>query len=220
MQWLLTAVVLGAACWMVSALTYQDEGAAAGPSRLLDAGRASLPRLAAGVQGTLARWAGVSRAALLRFVRVVGPPIIVAARATATVTVRALRTTGSVLWFVLRTVAIAVARSARFAAVQAVRPWNATRSVIADLRRARTERQAPARSAQRYHVPFEKSLILTGPQESAVGVALPTFSAPARRPSALTRLLTFIQLVFLVVLWGSGAALAIAGAAWAVTRIV
>ena len=187
MQWLLTAVVLGAACWMVSALTYQeDEGAEGERSRLLEGGGwESVSRLATSARTTLSRWSELARSALVRFVRVVGPPIVASAKATASFTMRLVRTTASVPGTVVR--------------------------------RARPRRRHTPRPVA---VPFEKSLILTGPEETAVGVALPTFNGSAKRPSALTRLLAFVQLVFLVVLWGSGAALAIAGAAWAVTRIV
>ena len=160
MQWLLTAVVLGAACWMVSALTYEDEGAAAAPSRLLDAGRDSLPRVAAAGRTTILRWLQATRSALIQFAHVAGPLLLTAGRATATVTIKGTKTVATAIWWVLRM------------------------------------------------------------QGMAFGVSRPTFSASARRPSALSRLLALIQLVFLVVLWGSGAALAIAGAAWAVTRIV
>ena len=175
MQWLLTAVVLGAACWMVSALTYEDEGAAAAP----------------------------------------------AGRATATVTVQAIKTASRGVWWLLRIVGLAFVAVGRAVEGAVGRTWTATRARRAARARARTERRQLAEARQRYRVPFEKSLIVTGPQdEAAVGVALPTFSAYSRRPSALSRLLAFIQLMFFVVLWGSGAALAIAGAAWAVLRFV
>ncbi len=220
MQWLLTAVVLGAACWMVSALTYEDEGAAAGPSRLLDAGRESLPRVAAAGRTTVLRWADAVRSALIRFAGVAGPGLVTAARATATIAVTATKGVGSAIWWILRTVGMALATAGRTVGATAARTRTAMRTRAAARHRARMERRRLAQTARQYRVPFEKSLILTGPQEEAVGVSLPTFSALSRRPSALSRLLAFIQLMFLVVLWGSGAALAIAGAAWAVTRIV
>ncbi len=221
MQWLLTAVVLGAACWMVSALTYEDEGAAAGPSQLLDAGRESLPRVAAAGRTTVLRWADAIRSALIRFARVAGPAAVSAARATATITVSATKAVGSAIWSILRTVGMVLVTAGRALGATVARSRTAMRTRTAARQRARTERRRFAQTARQYRVPFERSLILTGPQEEvSAGVSLPAFNASSRRPSALSRLLAFIQLVFLVVLWGSGAALAIAGAAWAVTRIV
>jgi hypothetical protein len=222
MQWLLTAVILGAACWMVSALTYEDEAAASAPSRLLDAGRESLPRLSAAGRTTLLRWARAIRTGFLQLLRAAGPALLVAARVAATVTITTIRTVGSAVWWVLRTVGIALGRAGRAAGVTTARTWTATRDRAAAREQARMEQRRLAQTAKRYRVPFEKSLILTGPQDTtaAAGVSLPAFSASSGRPSALSRLLAFIQLMFLVVLWGSGAALAIAGAAWAVTRIV
>ena len=201
MQWFLTAVVLAAAAWMVSALTYEQDGSTdGGRSQLLDPGRLSLPRVGTDVRSKLDGWW----------------------RAVAVVAARATRRTGSALWLVLRAVGTAVATVSRSAGAGAVRVWTALRGDVAERRRTRIERRRRSRAARPQRVPFEKSLILTGPENSAVAVAVgvPTFNASARRPSALSRLLAFIQLVFLVVLWGSGAALAIAGAAWAVTRIV
>ena len=187
MQWLLTAVVLGAACWMVSALTYEDEGAAAAPSRLLEVGRASIPRLGAAGRSALIRWSQVARSAI---------------------------------WRVLRTVGIAIGTAARAVGATVGRTQTAMRTRAAARQRARVERRRLTQTAQRY-VPFEKSLILTGPQETtAAGMSLPAFSLSTKRPSALSRLLAAIQIVFLVVIWGSAAALAIAGAAWAVSQIV
>ena len=221
MQWLLTAVVLGTACWMVSALTYEDEGAAAAPSRLLDAGRDSLPRVAAAGRTTILRWLQATRSALIRFAHVVGPVLLTAGRATAMVTIKGTKTVATAIWWVLRMVGMAFVTAGHAIGTTAARTRAAVRTRSAVRQEARMERRRLAQTAQRHRVPFEKSLILTGPQEEvAVGVSLPTFSASARRPSALSRLLALIQLVFLVVLWGSGAALAIAGAAWAVTRIV
>ncbi len=221
MQWLLTAVVLGAACWMVSALTYEDEGAASGPSRLLDAGRESLPRLGAASRRTLLRWAHAIRSGFVRFVRAAGPALLAAGRVAATVTVKAITTGASAVWWVLRTVGVTLGAAGRAVGSTAARTWTARRDRATAREQARMERRRLAQAAKRYRVPFEKSLILTGPQNAAAaGVTLPTFSASSKRPSALSRLLAFIQLMFLVVLWGSGAALAIAGAAWAVTRIV
>ena len=221
MQWLLTAVILGAACWMVSALTYEDEGAA-GPSRLLDAGRESLPRVAVASSTTLLRWARALRTGILQLVRAAGPAVLAAVRVATTITVTAIRTDSSAVWWVLRTVGIALGRAGRAAGATTARTWTATRDRAAAREQARMEQRRLAQTTKRYRVPFEKSLILTGPQDTtaAAGVSLPAFSASSGRPSALTRLLAFIQLMFLVVVWGSGAALAIAGAAWAVTRIV
>jgi hypothetical protein len=85
MQWLLTAAILAAACWMVSALTYQDEGAGGTPSRLLDAGRESLPRVAAASRTTALRWWQALRSALLRFGHAAGPVLVAAGRTMATV---------------------------------------------------------------------------------------------------------------------------------------
>ena len=201
MQWLLTAVILAAAAWMVSAVTHQEDKAAqGGRSRLLDRGRLSHSRVGADVRSKLDGWW----------------------RAVAVVAARAARATGSALWWALRAAGMAVATVSRSAGAGAVRVWTALRGDVAERRRTRIERRRRSRAARPQRVPFEKSLILTGPENSAVAVAVgvPTFNASARRPSALSRLLAFIQLVFLVVLWGSGAALAIAGAAWAVTRIV
>ncbi|HEX2266824.1 MAG TPA: hypothetical protein VHI97_01310 [Actinomycetota bacterium] len=220
MQWLLTAVVLGAACWMVSALTYGDEGAAAAPSRLLNAGRESLPRVAAASRTTVLRWSQAVRSALLRFGHAAGPVLVAAGRAVATVIVKVTTRVGSAIWWVLRTVGMAFAAAARTVGATAGRTRTAMQTRAATRQRTRMERRRLAQTAQRYSVPFEKSLILTGLQEEAAGMSLPAFSASARRPSALSRLLAAIQLVFLVVIWGSAAALAIAGAAWAVTRIV
>ena len=224
MQWLLTAVVLGAACWMVSALTYQeDEGTEGERSRLLEGGGwDSISRLATSARTTLGRWSELAGSALVRFVRLVGPPIAASAKATASFTMRVLRTTAAAVWTVVRAVAVTLAYGGRLVGTNAARAWSALRSGATELGRARSARARPRRrqTARPAAVPFERSFILTGPEESAVGVALPTFNGSAKRPSALTRLLAFVQLVFLVVLWGSGAALAIAGAAWAVTRIV
>ena len=220
MQWLLTAVVLGAACWMVSALTYEDEGAAAAPSRLLDAGRESLPRVAAASRTTVLRWWQAVRSALLRLAHAAGPVLVAAGRTMATATVKVTTTVGSAIWWVIRTVGTAFAAAARTLGVSAGRARTAMQTRAAGRQRTRMERRRLAQTAQRYSVPFEKSLILTGPQEEAASMSLPAFNASARRPSALSRLLAAIQLVFLVVIWGSAAALAIAGAAWAVTQIV
>ena len=217
MQWLLTAVILAAAAWMVSALTYQeDEPAQGGRSTLLDPGRLSLPRVGADVRTRLDEWWRVGGSAVLRYLRPAGVAVVRAARAVAVAAARAARTTGSALWFVLRAVGTAVATVARSAGSGTARAWTGLRGDIADRRRHRRAHVVPQR------VPFEKALILTGPEDSGatVGVALPTFNGSAKRPSALSRLLAFVQLVFLVVLWGGGTALAIAGAAWAVTRIV
>jgi hypothetical protein len=219
MQWLLTAVVLGAACWMVSALTYEDEGAAA-PSRLLDAGRESLPRVAAASRTTVLRWLRAVRSALLRLGHAAGPVLVAAGRVMATVAVKATTRVGSAIWWVLRTVGMAFTTAARTVGATAGRTRTAMQTRAAARQRTRMERRRLTQTAQRYSVPFEKSLILTGPQEEAVGVSLPAFSASTKRPSALSRLAAAVQLVFLVVIWGSAAALAIAGAAWAVSQIV
>jgi hypothetical protein len=220
MQWLLTAVVLGAACWMVSALTYEDEGAAAGPSRLLDAGRESLPRVAAASRTTVLRWSQVLRSALLRFGHAAGPVLVAAGQVMAAVAVDATTRVGSAIWRVIRTVGMAFAAAARTVGATAGRTRTAMQTRAAAWQRTRMERRRLTRTAERYSVPFEKSLILTRPQEEAVGVSLPAFSASTKRPSALSRLVAAVQLVFLVVIWGSAAALAIAGAAWAVSQIV
>ncbi len=223
MQWLLTAVVLGAACWMVSALTYEDEGAGAAPSRLLDAGRESLPRVAAAGRSTVLRWSQALGSALLQFGQAAGPVLVAAGRTMATVAVKATTRVGSAIWLVLRTVGMAFATAARTVGATAGRTRTAMQTRAAARQRTRMERRRLAQTAQRYSVPFEKSLILTGPQEEAAGMSLPAFStssASARRPSALSRLVAAVQLVFLVVIWGSAAALAIAGAAWAVSQIV
>ena len=220
MQWLLTAVVLGAACWMVSALTYEDEGAAGTPSRLLDAGRESLPRVAAASRTTVLRWLQAVRSAVLRFGLAAGPVLVAGWRATATVTVKATTRVGSAIWWVLRTVGMVFATAAHTVGATAGRARTAMQNRATARQRTRMERRRLAQTAQPYSVPFEKSLILTGPQEESAGMSLPAFSASARRPSALSRLLAAIQLVFLVVIWGSAAALAIAGAAWAVSQIV
>ena len=220
MQWLLTAVVLGAACWMVSALTYEDEGAAAAPSRLLDAGRESLPRVAAASRTTLLRWSQALRSALLRFGHAAGPMLAAAGRAMATIAIKATTRVGSAIWWVLRAVGMASATAARTIGATADRTRTAMQTRAAARQRKRMERRRLAQTARRYSVPFEKSLILTGPQEEAAGMSLPAFSASARRPSALSRLVAAVQLVFLVVIWGSAAALAIAGAAWAVSQMV
>ena len=223
MQWLLTAVILGAACWMVSALTYEDEGAAAAPSRLLDAGRESLPRVAAASRTTVLRWWQALRSALLRFGQAAGPVLVAAGRTTAAVAVKATTRAWSGIWWVLRIGGMAFATAARTVGATAARTRTAMQTRAAARRRTRMERGRLAQTAERYRVPFEKSLILTGPQEEAVGMSLPAFSAssaPAKRPSALSRLVAAVQLVFFVVIWGSAAALAIAGAAWAVSQIV
>ncbi|HEX2089513.1 MAG TPA: hypothetical protein VHI54_06220 [Actinomycetota bacterium] len=220
MQWLLTAVVLGAACWMVSALTYEDEGAAAVPSRLLNAGRESLPRVASASRSAIRRWLQALGSALLRFGQAAAPALVAAGRAVATATLIATTRVGSTIWWVLRTVGMAFATAARTVGTTAGRARTAMQTRAAARQRTRMERRRLAQMTQRYSVPFEKSLILTAPQEEPAGMSLPAFSASARRPSPLSRLLAAIQLVFLVVIWGSAAALAIAGAAWAVTQIV
>jgi hypothetical protein len=84
----------------------------------------------------------------------------------------------------------------------------------------RKELRRRAQVAGRYKVRFDRSLILTGPDDPSDGVVLPAFRLTSRPPSALSRLLAFLELLLLVVLWGGGTAIAIAGAAWAVTRIV
>ncbi len=223
MQWLLTAVILGAACWMVSALTYEDEGAAGAPSRLLDVGRESLPRVAAASRTTVLRWWRALRSALLRFGRVAGPMLVAAGRTMATISVKATTRVGSAIWWVLHTVGMAFSTAARMFGATAVRTRTAMQTRAAARQRTRMERGRLAQMARRYSVPFEKSLILTGPQEEAAGMPLRAFSASSastKRPSALSRLVAAVQLVFLVVIWGSAAALAIAGAAWAVSQIV
>ncbi len=223
MQWLLTAVILGAACWMVSALTYEDEGAAAAPGRLLNAGRESLPRVVSASRTTVLRWWQALRSALLRLVQAAGPLLFAAGRTVAKVAVKATTRVGSAIWWLLRTVGIAFATAARAVGGTVSRTRTALQTRAAARQRTRMERGRLAQTARRYSVPFEKSLILTGPQEEAVGMSLPAFSAssaPTKRPSALSRLVAAVQLVFLVVIWGSAAALAIAGAAWAVSQIV
>jgi hypothetical protein len=220
MQWLLTAVVLGAACWMVSALTYEDEGAASGPSRLLEAGRESLPRVAAAGRTTALRWSQAIRSGLIRFAHLAGPGLVTTGRVTATVIIRATKTVASAIWWILRAVGMGFVAAGRAVGATAERTRTAMQTRAMARQRTRMERRRLAQMARRYSVPFEKSLILTGPQEEAAGMSLPAFSASARRPSALSRLLAAIQLMFLVVIWGSAAALAIAGAAWAVSQIV
>ncbi|MDP8955728.1 MAG: hypothetical protein M3N24_02030 [Actinomycetota bacterium] len=205
---------------MVSALSYEDDGAAAGQSRLLDVGRESVPRVAAAGRTTFLRLWQAIRSTLARFLEAAGPVLVAAGRTTATASVRAIGAVGSAIWWVVRTVGMAFATAGRAVGFTAGRTRTAVQTRSAARQRARIERRRLAQTAQLDRVPFEKSLILTGPQEEAAGVALPTFGASARRPSALSRLLAAIQLVFFVVIWGSAAALAIAGAAWAVTQIV
>ena len=195
MQWLLTAVVVGAACWMVAALTIESDKSF---------GEILKPRL---------RAAGRS---LGNAVRIAGGMSVRAVSGLARASAGALNSFG-------RASARAFSRVFRTIGRVSVRGSHALGSRLAGLRSVRTERRNRRRVAQRQSLDFERTALVTGPErpEQVVTGSLPILNlSPSDEPPPFSRLLAFLQLLFLVVLWGGGAALAIAGAAWAVTRIV
>ena len=124
----------------------------------------------------------------------------------------------------LRVVASAVVRGAAAGGRTAARSWRQTRSDAGAFVRSRRE-QRRDRAAKTVKPQFERSFILTRPDEPASEEAeeeddvVPLMAMSARQSGA-SRLVAFAQIVFLVIVWGSGVALAIAGAVWAVTRMV
>jgi len=202
----LTVVVLGTACWFVSALTYKPQEIEAGLRPRLE----NLPRSAVPALKSLAHALRAAASWLWPFVRRAGMVAGRALRATAIAVARASRVG-----------ALAVGRSARATGIAAFRAWEGTKQDFRELARRRRERRSrTGRVTRQRRVDFDQSLILTAPEDDPGGVLLPATSFPSRRPSAVSRTVAFVQLLFLVVLWGSVAALAIAGAAWAVARIV
>jgi hypothetical protein len=202
----LTVVVLGTACWFVSALTFKPQETEAGlRPRLENLPRAAVPSLKSVAQTLRAAaswlWPLLRRAGIA--------------------TARALRGTAIAVARAIRVGALAVGRTARATGLAALQSWDGTKQDLRELARRRRERRSRTGHVTRQRrVDFDQSLILTAPEDDPGGVLLPATSFPSRRPSAVSRTVAFVQLMLLVVLWGSAAALAIAGAAWAVARIV
>ena len=126
---------------------------------------------------------------------------------------------------VLRAVASAILRGLAAGGRTAARSWRQTRSDVAAFVRSRRDQRADRRArdrAPKTHRPrFERSFILTRPDElEEEEEDVVPLTAMSRTRSGASRLVAFVEIVFLVVVWGSGAALAIAGAVWAVTRMV